>query len=211
MKNIKTTRWTVLGESGFDKHGFRKILCQCECGEKRTILKASFVTGRSMSCGCLQREIASLRFTKHGEHGSRTYRCWDHMIQRCENRKNTRWIDYGGRGISVCERWHDFENFLADMGQCPSGHSIDRINNDGNYEPSNCRWSTYFQQAQNTRRSVFFELDGEKKTISEWARCYGLSEQALRYRVNKGWPKGLVLSTPAFTGNRIAKFKRGAK
>jgi len=205
MTGTQTTRWTVIRESGFDKHGFRKILCQCKCGEKRTILKSSFVTGRSMSCGCLQKEIARSRFTKHGEHGSRTYRCWDHMIQRCENRKNTRWVDYGGRGISVCERWHDFRSFLTDMGECPSDHSIDRINNDGNYEPGNCRWANIFQQSQNTRRNVFLELNGERKTISEWSRCSGLAEGVLRYRADKKWPADLILSIPSFTGNRISK------
>src|SRR5262249_21392685 len=104
--------------------------------------------GSSISCGCVRRE----RTTKHGLCDSRAYHCWKNMKRRCSNPEHPRYPDYGGRGISVCEDWLSFENFFADMLDAPAGLSIDRINNDGNYEPANCRWATPSMQIANQRR-----------------------------------------------------------
>jgi hypothetical protein len=134
-------------------------LCRCDCGEERSVSGNSLRRGNSFSCGCWNLARLALRNLTHGHaRGHSTspeYRSWSGMIQRCRNPENPGWKNYGGRGIKVCERWRSFENFLADMGRKPSPlHSIDRFpNNDGNYEPGNCRWATRFEQRHNRRDS----------------------------------------------------------
>lgn len=144
-------RWTVK-KKGEQKDNRTAWLCVCDCGNTNTIITRVLVKGQSKSCGCLQREIA----TKHGHNtlkGSSTeYNSWHKMKQRCLNPNDKRYHDYGGRGIKICEHWMDFDNFLEDMGKKPSPkHTIDRIDVNGDYEPSNCRWSDDFEQQANTR------------------------------------------------------------
>lgn len=131
--------------------------CLCDCGTKRAVVGADLTSGTSKSCGCLQREIAGTTNLKHGKGNTRgevdpLYRTWLAMRNRCQNPRSQDWPLYGGRGISVCDRWDDFALFAADMGPKPTPkHSIDRINSNGNYEPANCRWATVAEQHANRR------------------------------------------------------------
>jgi len=133
-------------------------LCSCDCG-RLTVALLNNLGRKTISCGCVRRKLSAQRTTKHGHtinhKPSRTHCLWTHMLGRCENPKHQFFRNYGGRGIKACERWrgeHGFENFLADMGERPTGMSLDRFpNNNGNYEPGNCRWATRKQQAANKR------------------------------------------------------------
>lgn len=127
-------------------------VCKCDCGNTTVVMRHSLTCGLTKSCGCLQREVAVIVNTTHGMSESKTYNTWRGMIDRCSSPSHEAYKHYGGRGIIVCERWLTFENFLADMGERPAGLSIDRYpNNDGNYEPGNCRWATPKEQRANQR------------------------------------------------------------
>lgn len=156
-------------------------------------------------CFELKRAVKGLRIsrakTRHGEASSATvtseYRIWRGMMARCLNVKNTAWVDYGGRGITVCNRWLTYENFLADMGRKPSPeHSLDRRNNDLGYSPDNCRWSTKKVQARNRRSSTAIEFKGEVKTIAEWAEVTGMTVSTITQRIRAKWPIELTLTAP---------------
>lgn len=127
---------------------------RCDCGTETTVSFKSL--GRSTnSCGCLRIEQLVARSTTHGHAGTGIYMSWSDMVGRCTRPTHHRWADYGGRGIRVCERWLKFENFLSDVGERPKGMTLDRIDNDGNYEPGNVRWASYSTQAKNRRPSAY--------------------------------------------------------
>lgn len=147
-------RLTVLERKGTNRHGHPVWLCRCECGVEKRLTSCNLSGSRPVrSCGCLRRD-----FGKQGTHGhtlngkrSPTYNSWRSMRRRCNSPNYRQYNLYGGRGITICPRWDSFENFLADMGERPEGTSLDRIDHDGNYEPSNCRWATPKEQAANRR------------------------------------------------------------
>lgn len=150
-------RWVIVSaDKHYDK--WKKIMheCHCDCGSERVVLKRDLKSGKSTSCGCLTIENGIKSNTKHGfkrrDSAHELYGIWAVMRGRCNNPENKSYKHYGGRGISVCERWNDFKMFAKDMGDRPEGLSIDRINNDGDYEPSNCKWSTAVEQANNRRK-----------------------------------------------------------
>lgn len=146
-------------------------ICKCDCGNEKSIGASMLRKGFTKSCGCLRKEKTSARMTTHGMSKTRFWGIWQNMIHRCEYPSVTEYNIYGGRGISVCERWHDFTNFYNDMFDGYSDElTIDRIDNDGNYEPSNCRWSTPSEQCRNRRTNVYVTFQGKRMLQTDWAR-----------------------------------------
>jgi hypothetical protein len=181
-------------------------LFRCDCGTERVIRAKDVRTGKTQSCGCYHAEIAAQRKLKHGHTRrlgdkrahSPEYLVWNGMWARCTNRSSVGYAKYGARGITVCERWRDFGAFYADMGPRPSSdHSIDRIDNDGHYEPSNCRWATKEQQSNNQRRIERFTVRGVTGSLSQLARKFGVPGGIARQRIAKfGWTVEDAVTTP---------------
>ena len=147
-------RWTLLNELSGGRHPKWRALC--ECGKEKVVDLGNVKRGKSTSCGCFRGEVSAARSTTHGQSGkTSTYKSWSHMKGRCLNETDTAFKDYGGRGIRVYERWLSFENFYADMGECPRGYSIERIDVNGHYEPGNCAWIPRNMQPRNTRKTRF--------------------------------------------------------
>ncbi len=174
-------------------------VCRCECGTEIIAFGLNLRRGFTRSCGCLAREETAARNRTHGAsprgHLTAEYRAWRGMKTRCTNKNEPSYRYYGGRGISVSEQWlNDFQAFLADMGPRPSSqHSIERIDNSGNYEPSNCRWASRSEQAANKRNNRLITHDGLTLPISEWARQHGLKAGTLRRRIVNRWPMSKAL------------------
>jgi hypothetical protein len=161
---------------------------RCDCGKVFSMRCES--EKKTKSCGCLRAELlkGNSYSSIHNSNGSREYKTWQSMKDRCFRKKNTKYAYYGGRGVSVCERWLCFENFLADMGERPDGCSIDRIDSNGNYEPSNCRWATMTEQARNRRSNRILTINKVAKPVFEWAKCEGAAKPAtIRDRLRHGW------------------------
>lgn len=183
----KFGRLTVLEYAGKDKYGHVKWLCRCICNKEITCLGMRLKQGFTKSCGCLRKERISKLFTTHGASSTHTYKCWQSMLGRCRNPSLPNFSDYGGRGINICERWEKFENFLADMGFAPTiKHSLDRIDNDGDYKPENCRWATIKEQNRNRRDTRLLTHQGKKMCIVDWANELGISESTIRGRLRRG-------------------------
>lgn len=193
LTGIKFGRLLVVSFSGYLPDGgtstkkHAEWQCNCDCGNTKRISAASLKKSHTQSCGCYQKDTTSLATITHNKSKTKIYHVWQGIKERCYNQKNSQFTNYGGRGITVCQRWLDsFENFLADMGQPPSiKHSIDRINNDGDYEPSNCRWATNTEQCRNMRKTVFVEYNGKVLSRIEWSSILGISDAALRHRLKK--------------------------
>lgn len=160
--------------------------CQCICGTRKSIRSRDLVSGKVNSCGCQKTSLKRKASTRHGMKGTRTYRIWQAMKSRCSNPNASSYANYGGRGISICPQWESFEGFLADMGKCPEGMSIDRIDTNGNYTAENCRWATRSEQANNTRANVVIEYQDKKMTRTQWERELGLGATTLRGRIRAG-------------------------
>lgn len=144
------------------------------------------------------RDHAKKRFTVHGASRTLTYGKWKRMIARCSRPAHQDYPYYGGRGVTVCERWKSFANFLADMGECPRGLTLERIDNDGNYAPGNCRWATRKDQGRNTRRKRLIEFAGIIAPTWEWAEILGIKSSTIRYRLDRaGWSIGRALTQEA--------------
>jgi hypothetical protein len=178
----------------------RQWKCLCDCGEYTFVQFSNLKNGGTQSCGCYKKEIQESGGTywKHGQTKSQLYRVWHGMKQRCLNPNYPAYKDYGGRGITVCDRWiNSFENFLSDMGECPPGLSLDRIDNNGNYEPGNCKWRSRIEQENNKRSNVYIEWQGRRITLAEAARLSGINYSVIRMRLSQlGWSPQKALTTP---------------
>lgn len=175
-----------------------RLACTCDCGSSKTARYDHLRSGATSSCGCLQRERASATSLQHGMSTSSEYTSWSAMISRCEDEHNLRYARYGGRGIRVCSQWREsFAGFLADMGPKPSAnHSIDRIDVDGNYEPTNCRWATPVEQARNTSTNHWITVGGETLVLQDWADRLGVTQSAIRRRLDRGMSETDAIMTP---------------
>lgn len=188
------------------KHRFM-YRCLCDCGEYTYVRPFSLKSGKIQSCGCLHKEVAASRGKENTRHGGsrrnvpyeerRLYSIWHGMKQRCENQRCSSYKDWGGRGIRVCDEWHDFAYFQqwALSNGYDKSLSIDRIDVNGNYEPSNCRWCTKIEQMNNQRSNRFVEVNGEKHTIAEWSRITGIKCGTIAGRLDRGWEPAAAIYT----------------
>ena len=190
-----------------DKWGATTWLCQCDCGNKKTVLGHNLKSGGVRSCGCLSKEIAPERGRRskigersktHGDFGTRLYRIWAAMKRRCYNPHAAYYEDYGGRGITVCDEWLDygpFKDWALLTGYC-KGMSIERVDVDAGYSPDNCVWILLNEQNRNKRSTIRMEYQGRTYTVKELSVMTGLSERAIKGRYERGWSVEKMLSTP---------------
>ena len=200
LTGMRFGRLKVLRKDGHSGSGKIVWKCLCDCGNQVTVIGSNLRKGTTQSCGCYCRE----RHTIHGECESRLYQIWHGMMQRCNSHRSKVYSDYGGRGIMVCEEWHDFAKFRewamvngydesAEQWKC----TLDRRDNDGNYCPENCRWVTYKEQGLNTRANNRITFNGETMTLTEWADKIGIKRSTLCTRLKTyGWPVERALTEP---------------
>lgn len=157
------------------------VICRCICGTNFQVYMYNVLSGHTKSCGCLTKQLISKKIRTHGESQTRTYRAWINMHWRTKTK------GYLRRKIKVCFRWMNYQAFKGDMGKCPKGMTLDRIDNQRGYMPGNCRWTTQKVQANNTSRNHIIRFKGHKFTISQWAEKLGLKANTLLYRIKRGW------------------------
>lgn len=211
MTGLVFGRLTILGWAGSDKN--RKAIwhARCECGVQKTVSGLLLRNGHTRSCGCMEAETrvanmrgASERRQSHGMTQASEFNIYHRMVQRCQNPNDPAYVNYGGRGIVVCDRWLDsFENFFADMGARPGKElTLDRRDNNGPYSPENCRWADRETQANNRRGLRLIAFKGVTMSVSQWARQVGLPANALRQRLSSGTPIAEALSRPLKVSTR---------
>lgn len=204
MPNIKDitgerfSRLTVIGISHRNERRRYFWKCKCDCGNEIIVSSNNLKSGNTKSCGCLNKEKMIARKKTHGMYGTRIYSIWNNMIMRCEDKNIPLYERYGARGITVCDEWKNFDNFYK--WAMENGYSdnltIDRINYNGNYEPSNCRWAGIITQANNTRRNFYIEYQGETHTLAEWSRIIGFKYDLVKHRLYNGWDFETAIKTP---------------
>lgn len=196
-------RWTVINEAEPKYYSNRRIRywnCRCDCGVERAVKEQSLKDGSSNSCGCYHSDImhtVGRNRVTHGQSNTRLYRVYRHMICRCTNPHDIRYARYGGRGIRVCDEWNSFEAFYqwSMLTGYDDTKSIDRIDNNGDYRPDNCRWVSISEQANNKSTTRLIEYQGESMSIAEWAVKLGMPYKKLHKRIYSGWSPEKALST----------------
>lgn len=200
-------RLTVTGEEIRMQDGRAKLICVCDCGTVCEVAPGNLRAGNVRSCGCLSKDRSHKQLYVHGDTGERLWHIWSGMRRRCEETCNKDYPRYGGRGISVCEEWHDYSIFKE--WALSHGYNdkltLDRIDSNGNYEPANCRWATAKEQNNNRRSNHILEYNGERHTISQWSELSGVPSKTLLYRINAGWTVEQALYTPVNHNNRLVK------
>lgn len=192
MIGRKIGRLTVLNRVENNKHGAKMFYCLCDCGNNSIANSSALTSGGKKSCGCLRKEQARINgkaTAKHNKYGSKEYWSWCSIKKRCNNQSSPSYYRYGGRGISICNEWNDsFISFYEHVGDAPhKSSSIDRIDNDGNYEPGNVRWTTAKVQANNRSSNRHIVYEDKKHTITEWSDITGISKSTIFNRLNRGW------------------------
>jgi hypothetical protein len=178
------SRWLEIEVPIYDPVSMRSSArCRCSCGTWKTVLLSNLSSGKTVSCGCFRRDWASDNSRTHGRSKTPEHGIWLGIKRRCLDPTNPAYDRYGGRGITICERWLQFENFYADMGPRPEPSlSIDRVKNDLGYSPDNCIWATRKEQANNTRRNVILTHNGQTMTASQWVPVVGISSSTITQR-----------------------------
>ena len=190
-------RLTAIERRGVNAQKRPLWLCECSCGNQKIVEESKLKSGHTRSCGCLKKEAISKVNVTHRLSKAAEYKIWKGIRTRCFNKEVKSFKNYGGRGITVDERWSSFEAFFSDMGPRPSPeHSIERINNEGNYGPENCRWANVKEQANNRRSSHFITFNGITLTVTQWGEKLGFRNGTLSRRLMLGWPVEKALTTP---------------
>lgn len=172
--------------------------CKCECGKEAIKWMGNLRNGRTQSCGHLRSEVTTKNKTIHGMYGTPEHKSWSMMLTRCENKANHKYESYGARGIKVCTKWHDFAGFYEDMGPRPAGTSLGRIDNDGNYEKSNCEWQSAVSQARNKSNTALFTFQGVTATVYEHCERLNLLPSTVKNRLySYKWPVDKAFSMPS--------------
>lgn len=192
-------RLLVLARDSVNAHGNYCWHCRCDCGQETIVAGGTLRSGKTRSCGCLRRETSGARNLRHGHAGAKTseYKTWTNMLARCANPNSENYAHYGGRGITVCTRWLQFEHFFADMGERPAGLTLDRIDNEKGYASANCRWVTPQEQARNRRSNHLLTHAGKTQCTAAWAEQCGLKIHTIYMRLSAGWDVVRALTTPA--------------
>ncbi len=174
--------------------------CRCQCGTERIVNQNNLLSGASKSCGCLQKEVIQRIRKTHGKSNHPLYSIWAGMVGRCHNSNNRDYRHYGARGINVCDKWRMFQGFLDEMeASWSKGLTIERVDVNGNYEPSNCRWATQAEQAQNTRRCIIINTPWGKMTARQAALRVGINPSVFLMRLKRGWPQEQLFSPDRYT------------
>ena len=204
IRNLIGMKFGMLSVVSFDcrvvvgnsfKYRWRTL---CDCGRDHLVVSGDLVTGNTISCGCFHRKLVGDLFRTHGFCKYPEYTVWKSMIDRCTRETCKHFHRYGGRGISVCDRWlSSFEDFLSDMGRRPTNrHTIERVNNDLGYNPENCVWATYYIQSRNTSQTRFIDFNGKKQCLADWAAELGIDRRTLRSRLESKWSIERAMTTP---------------
>lgn len=204
-------RLTVLRFAGRDKHRHLIWTCQCECGNVRDVTKWNLLNGITVSCGCYTSDRARKQLTKHGFYNNQFYSVWRDMMRRCYDVKQSCYDRYGGRGISVCDEWHNVESFIQWCESQPfkTGLTIDRIDNNKGYSPENCRFVTLKENQNNRSSNHVISYAGKSQTITEWAEETGLTPSCLYGRINRlGWSVERALSTPSRRTRNVSELSQ---
>lgn len=220
LPGMRFTRLTIVAYAGHNARGERMVDAVCDCGATRRLMFASLRRGQTKSCGCYNRDFLtsperSRALMKHGHSASPMYARWVDMLRRCEDPKSRAFHNYGGRGITVCARWHDVKAYVSDLSAPPSpSHEIDRIDNNGGYwcgrvecsecgparRPCNVRWATAREQGRNKRNNRLVTINGVTRCAVEWRELNGISSAAFKSRIKHGWDERAALSEPMRKG-----------
>jgi hypothetical protein len=198
-------RLTVTARGGKNAYNLWEWVCRCKCGREVIVSGNALRSGKTKSCGCLQKDVWNAIVTTHGMSRTPTWRTWVAMLTRCRNRNDHTYRNYGAKGVTVCRRWYRFESFLSDMGIRPPGTTIDRIDGCKGYMPGNCRWATPVTQNNNRTCNRRVSYLGRSMTISEWSRDTGIAYWVLSQRITKlGWSPDRAFTEPVHVHRRAS-------